>query len=103
MSKLLADVSANERPCNSGSRSMRNAREFVDLQTSREGIAEKSSGNWRSKFKNVSGSQLHLHPLRGKRRDGKDPRRMPCTERAAGYLGRMQDSVPAPLRVAIVV
>ena len=30
-------------------------------------------------------------------------RRMPCTGRAAEYLCRMQDSVPAPLRVAIVV
>ena len=27
---------------------------------------------------------------------------MPCTGRAAGYLCRMQDSVPAPLQVAIV-
>src|SRR5258705_6372678 len=63
MSKLLADVSANERPCNSGSRSMRNAREFVDLQTSREGNTKKSSGNWRSKFKNVSGGNRHNHPF----------------------------------------
>ena len=56
MPKLLAVIGANERPCSSANRSTRNAREFADLQSSRDENPKKPSAHWRSEFKTVSGS-----------------------------------------------